>query len=344
MRVLVLGAGGNATSNYARAMRKAGHWTLGADPAPDMLPLSECDRTEILDRPDKLAQVNGLIDQYGIEVVHAQPDPEALWLAENAQDLNAATAVPQAMTIRLCQDKLAAASRLGELAPRSSSLSLLRLWLREHGTVWLRLRIGAGSSGALPTNDPVLVERWVNHWRQFGYEEDAWMVSEILPGRDLSWTGLYHHGHLVISVAKERLDLLGAARSPARVASTATRQIIVQRDDLNEVCEEAIRRVDQRAHGIFMVDARENADGEPKVTEINAGRFGTTMDFYAETGPNLCDIHATIAKGLIGQRIMTPLRDVHQIGAVQLRNTDCQPRVQHPEGITPTPAKSEAYV
>jgi hypothetical protein len=45
--------------------------------------------------------------------------------------------------------------------------------------------------------------------------------------------------------------------------------------------------VDPQATGVFCVDLKEDEDGRPLVTEINAGRFFTTSNFIAEAGANM---------------------------------------------------------
>jgi len=346
VRVLLLGAGGNAANNVARCLWAAGHFTVGADADPLTLRLSDCDRTVVLetlpaDGEAHLEELRMLIERHGIGFVHAQPDAEARFVAKHRRGrhgLGCPVAVPPAAIVARCQDKLACADALGGLAPATHSLdggrAAAEKALRRHGAVWLRPRRGSGSVGALPTSSAAMAEQWVAHWaarRGHGWEE--WTAAEVLPGRDLSWTGVYSYGRLVLSVAKERDRLLGAQRSPAGVSSTATVQRIVRRLDLNAVCEEAVRRVagEELPHGAMMVDAREDAGGRPRVTEINAGRFGTTVDFFQQTGPCLVDLLVEIGTG----RYDGPFerRDEHAVGAMQVRNTDCLPRVLAPADV-----------
>lgn len=49
----------------------------------------------------------------------------------------------------------------------------------------------------------------------------------------------------------------------------------------------SVRAVAKAPHGVFCVDMKENHAGEPKVTEINAGRFFTTSNFFAHAGLNM---------------------------------------------------------
>jgi len=348
MRILLLGAGGNAANNVARCLWAAGHFTVGADADPLMLRLSDCDRTVVLetlpgDGQAHLDELLQLVETHGIGFVHAQPDAEVRFVAERRRGhhgLRCPVAVPPAAIVARCQDKLVCAEALGGLAPATHALdngpAAVEKALRRHGAIWLRLRRGSGSVGALPTGSAAMAEAWVAHWAaRRGHDWGNWTAAEVLPGRDLSWTGVYSYGRLVISVAKERERLLGGHRSPAGVSSTATIQRIVRRVDLNAVCEEAVRRVagDELPHGVMMVDAREDAAGRPRVTEINAGRFGTTVDFWQQTGPCLAELLVEIGTGTYEGPYER--RDEHAVGALQVRNTDCLPRVLAPGGVEP---------
>ena len=49
--------------------------------------------------------------------------------------------------------------------------------------------------------------------------------------------------------------------------------------------------------GVYCVDMKESEEGVPKVTEINAGRFFTTSNFFAAAGLNMPDIYVQCAMG-----------------------------------------------
>src|SRR5205085_2688515 len=81
---------------------------------------------------------------------------------------NAANKVAPAAIVARCQDKLACAEALGGLAPATHALddgpTAVERALRRHGAIWLRLRRGSGSVGALPTGSATMAESWVAHW------------------------------------------------------------------------------------------------------------------------------------------------------------------------------------
>jgi len=326
---MVLGAGSNPGNNAVRCFCNEGHWTLGVDPDGVMLGLSDANKTaRITTSPGSgqksqahITELNRLIDYYGIDFVWAQPEQEVLFLAMHRKHLHAAVCVPNFHTVKVCQDKLRCAEKLGALAPDSGSWQDMADLFKRHGNrLWMRKRVGAGSTGALIVHSLSEAEAWARAWDA---PSGHWMFAEVLEGRDLSWTGVYDRGRLVISVQKERLALLGAKRSPADVASTATVQRIIYMPGWDTPMDNAIRMVDQRPHGVYMIDARGNAC--PRITEINAGRFGTTMDFFAACGPCLATIAMEVGTGTYDGEYGR--RGEHEVGATWLRNTDCVGRL-----------------
>lgn len=59
----------------------------------------------------------------------------------------------------------------------------------------------------------------------------------------------------------------------------------------------AVKAVTSTPHGVFGIDIKEDLNGIPKVTEINAGRFYTTSHFLARAGVNMPDMAFRAAQG-----------------------------------------------
>jgi carbamoyl-phosphate synthase large subunit len=93
---------------------------------------------------------------------------------------------------------------------------------------------------------------------------------------------------------------------------------------VDRIGEAAVRAVDAAAHGLYGVDLTHDADGVPNPTEINIGRFFTTILFFTRAGLNLPAIY--LALGLDGvrptlARRLNPLPD----GLVWVRGMDREP-------------------
>lgn len=300
MNVLVLGAGGPAGVNFTTTAYDCGHEAVACDTDPVALQLARGRHRYHL-RADRTAtELNALIARHDIDVVHAQPDVEVRWLSANQHLLNARTLLPGRAALFICADKYRTAQVAGPDAPATLPITNeteLEQAIRELGDAWMRVRTGAGSTGALPVTDPEIARAWMRHHRALGVTDDEWVVSERLPGKDLSWTGVYRDGELLAYGMKERLRHLGASRSPARVASTAALQVTIDRQDLHDVATRVIDQLQGVANGVLMVDAREDRYGRPRVTEINCGRFGTTSRHWHHAGCNLVNVYLNAAAG-----------------------------------------------
>lgn len=302
-RVLVTGAGGSAASNFVRSLRLADEdfHVVGVDVSPYHLELSPVDARYLVPRvddPGYLDALNELVDREQIEFVHAQPDPEVLALARRRDELRAATFLPSAETTELCQDKAAAAKRLAETglpAPQAVKVDgeeSLRTATAEivatYGKAWVRAIRGAGGRASLPVTSADQAVSWARYWVDMrGLDFADFMVSQFLPGREYAFQSLWNAGELLTSQARERLLYLYGHLTPSGQTSTPSLAKTVHRDDLNELAAACITAIDPQATGIFCVDLKEDAEGRPLLTEINAGRFFTTSNFLAEAGSNM---------------------------------------------------------
>lgn len=325
MNVLVLGSSGNAACNVARALIAAGHRVVGADPDDSLFPLfpGECSvKLESSLSPARVVELNAIVADYAIDCVVAQPEAEVEWLAEHGHAVDAWTCLPSASLVRLCRDKLATARALGDLAPWSGTEQAAHLRDQKDdflaGNVWVRARSGAGSHAATLTSSFAEFRAWTSFWSKKGVDM---MCAAALPGDDFSWTGVYDTGILVAEAQMRRLKLLGSSRGHS---STAQVQETTQRRDVRERAHHAILRVHDHCgelpNGAYKVDMREDAQGTPMVTEINAGRFGTTVDHYAAAGANLPDALIRIYSGDTDGGPW-PVRA--EAGVRWCRNTDC---------------------
>ncbi|MGQ9760004.1 MAG: hypothetical protein ACUVQ5_05505 [Candidatus Methanomethylicaceae archaeon] len=85
--------------------------------------------------------------------------------------------------------------------------------------------------------------------------------------------------------------------APSGITGTPSVAVTVDREDVDRIATDCILAIDDRPEGIFCVDLKENKDGKPCPTEINAGRFFTTSLFFAVAGLNLPYIYVKLAYG-----------------------------------------------
>jgi len=311
-RVLVTGAGGPAGANFIKSLRLSPEpfYILGADANPFHLELAEADAKHLLPRCDEsryIDELNRAIAENDVQFLHPQPDPEVAVISENRERIEARTFLPAKSTIRLCQDKIALAERLERRgvpvaksyrieAPGDLEEALEELLKLCPEAAWLRASKGAGGRASLPIRKARHGEMWIEYWEERrGIGWGDFMLCELLPGREFAFQSLWKDGELVTSQARERLEYLFGYLTPSGQSSSPTVARTVHREDVNDVATRAVLAVDKAATGIFCIDLKENVQGVPCVTEINAGRFFTTSNFYSEAGVNMPYIYVKLA-------------------------------------------------
>ncbi|MGH3080767.1 MAG: hypothetical protein ACRDNH_06475 [Gaiellaceae bacterium] len=141
-RILVTGAGGAAAANFVHSLRLAPEpfFAVGTDTSKFHLELAPVDERYLLPRADDplyLDELNAAVEAEGVQLVHPQPEQEVLALARNCERVGAATFLPRAEAIALCQDN--------RRSPRASPSGPSRAALRPP-TPWRRSRTPHGRS------------------------------------------------------------------------------------------------------------------------------------------------------------------------------------------------------
>lgn len=321
--ILVLGAAGPAGANFIDSLFEdhANYRIIAAD--SNRYHLSQVDLAQV-DKTYLLPQANheshwcalaSLIKEEGVEFIHAQPDPEVLKLSEYRQVLDGIgvrVLLPSEDALLRCADKMALTTSLqaagvpvanSYLVPQNQALVAAMTSLNQGRDVWaeklwLRARRGAGSRAAAPMRTPAQAAAWMDYWQEFkGISWDDFMISEFLPGREFAWQSIWKDGFLVSSVGRERLEYLFANLTVSGQSSSPTVARTVHDARVNQIATAAVEAIDKRPNGIYCVDLKENKQGIPCVTEINAGRFYTTSYFITLAGENMPKKYVDMAFG-----------------------------------------------
>ena len=312
-KILVTGAGGPAASNFIKSLRIAPEkfYIVGIDINYYHLELSDVDKAYILppvSSPDYLKPLNQLIKKEKIELVHPQPDVEVVFLSENREKVNTKIFLPLKETIRICQNKIETYEILkkkevpvGEsyfIKNEKDLKNALKKLSKNNKKVWLRAIKGAGSRASLPVKYFEHAKMWIDWWAKMkGISYGDFMLTEFLPGKEFAFQSLWKDGKLITSQARERIEYLFGNITPSGQTSTPSVARTVHRDDVNRIATNAIKAIDSKATGIFCVDLKENKKNIPCVTEINAGRFFTTSNFFSEAGLNMPYFYIKLAFG-----------------------------------------------
>jgi len=340
--VLITGAGGPLGVNLTRSIRRLGDRAprlIGTDANRWHLPLALTDVTYRIplasDRDGYAAALREIVDREQVDAILPTHPVEVRAMAE-LRDRGAldglGTALPRTPILEIADDKAATHARLdaaGVPVPRTRLLASrddLDAAFADYaadGPVWIR---GSGAPGlgiggaALPCREPGVARAWIDYHRGWG----KMAASEYLPGANLSWMAAFDRGRLIACGSRERLEYVLPHVSPSGITGAPAVSRTIARDDVATIGERAVRALDDAPHGVYFADLKEDSVGLPRVTEINAGRCGTTVEAYSEAGFNFPALLLAMARGLPLPAPADPYRAV-ETGVYWVRTLDCGP-------------------
>lgn len=290
-KILVTGAGGPAGVNFLMSLRIAPEkmFVVGTEANEYFFHLAPVDKKYLIPKATEanyIDELNEIIQKEGVGFIHAQPDIEVAIISEEREKLEANVFLPSKKTIRICQDKLKSAktwhkndipvARFLELRGESD---VNKSFEGFGSPIWIRARHGAGGRGSTPAYNKETALSWIRYWKSRNVDW-GFIAQEHLPGRNIGFHSLWKDGELVTSMARERLQYIYPRLAPSGVTGTPSVQRTIHDDTVNEIATKAVLSIDPNFNGIACVDLKENKDGVPCVTEINAGRMFTTSFFF----------------------------------------------------------------
>lgn len=306
----MLGAGGAAAIGFCRSLRDAGGYRLvGADSGEWGRYTHVC---------DELVDAESLIDAAEhVDFVHAQPDDEVMRLSWFRDGIAARTLLPSHAAVMTCRDKWLTWQRIVNHSPMTAGVSVPVTALYDTdnftGQVWTRPRAGAGGKGGVLHEDGRSAQAYLTEHGLWGKHT----IAEYLPGDTVTVTCLYRGGQLVASQGRERVAWTSGDRGSALVSRT------VKDREADLMAYRAVQAIDRVPNGVYGVDMTRRANGQPCVTEINAGRFFTTVEFFTRCGLNLPDLYVKAGLGTLD--IVRPILNPIEPGRLWVRSYDREP-------------------
>jgi len=334
--VLVTGAGGPIGVNLTRSLRMASRplHLIGTDCNPLHRPLAitdVCLPIPLATREGYLSRLTEIIEDYEVDLVIPTHPTEvrALSALRDRLPSRVKTFLPPHETILAGQDKFRSwelFTAAGVPVPRSIKISTpedIERAFDELGPppIWLR---GSGVPGSgigvasLPVKDVGVARAWVEHHEGWG----LFMASEFLPGDNLTYLCVWRDGKLWASQTRKRIEYVIPHVSPSGITGAPAVCHTVDRPEVDAIGEATVRAVCPKPHGIFFVDLKSDDQGQPRVTEINSGRFGTTMHFYTAAGYNFPELAVDLALGRLPDE---PVRNPVAEDTWWIRTLDCGP-------------------
>lgn len=345
-RILVTGAGGPGTVNLSRSllMMDPAPWILAVDASPYYIHLGLGHERALVprasDRDAYLDALAALCVEHRVDLIIPNNSLEIAVLAAAPERVPARLYLPAPAVLDTANSKWAShqvwrdagvpvpETRLLE-TPEDIERVFPELSRGGQEAVWVR---GAGIPGkgigvaSLPCRTPGQALEWVRYWDGFG----GMIASELLPGDNLTWMGLFEHGRLVTSQGRKRIAYVIPHVSPSGITGAPAISHTVSDPELNRLGELAVLTLDPAYHGVGFVDFKGDRAGRPRVTELNAGRFGTTHFFYTAAGANFPE---TLVRLALGQPVDVPLRDALPPDLFWIRTLDAGPVLTTREAI-----------
>jgi len=339
--VLVTGAGGPLGVNLTRSLRDAPETLrlIGTDANRWHLPLSICDETYLIpyarDAKGYESAMRDIVATEQVDVIIPTHPVEVRAMAglRDAHALDVGMVLPRTGVIELADSKALTYEQLRAadvpvpetmlLTDASDVERAFAQLKRGDEPVWIR---GAGTPGsgiggaALPCRSTTVACAWIEHYNGWG----QMAASEYLPGANLSWMALFNHGELLAAGCRERLEYVLPHIAPSGITGAPAVSRTVDRSDVAAVGARAVAAIDDAPHGVYFVDLKEDSAGGARVTEINAGRCGTTVRAYVEAGCNFPWLLAQLARGDDVAAPADPLAAV-EVDVYWVRTLDCGP-------------------
>lgn len=316
--ILLLGAGGNAGINFTKCVQKEGNRVFGVDMNKYYLDSCNADVTLNLDFDKKLEGILQIIEDYKIDMIHAQPDPEVKWLLSqpslskyifpHSKDL-----LEKFSNKMYCQSVWSKKHEFSTYSYLECCMNpnlFQEMSIKGGGKVWTRAIHGAGSKAALPVTSFQQAHDWINYWDSVkGINASDFMLCQYLPGKEYAVQTFWYEGQLIHSQQRERVAYFFGALMPSGQTSTPSVARITSDRDVYDTAYDAITSINPSPHGIYCVDLKRDIQNKVIPMEVNYGRFFTTSDFFAEVGVNT---PSTYVQAFIGNEISSSIEKVKE--------------------------------
>ncbi len=294
-RLLIAGAGTAASQNLLRSLKAAEPdlYVAGCHHDRFVLSLWPGDSSHLVPRltsPRFPEVLESIIQTEQIALVIPTSDPEVEVVSGVRDQISSACFLPDPAVIELCRDKCETTARLraaGIRAPETHAVTGLEaveaVFARFGGRtpLWCRPRTGTCARGGGAVRTPDQARRWIRMWHEMrGIRPAEFALCEYLPGREVLCQSLWQDGVLVLANTFERIAYFGADNIPSGVTSLSSLAKTVVDPRVVRVCAEAVRAIAPQASGAFSIDVKENEQGVPHITEINAGRLFMAMTAF----------------------------------------------------------------
>ncbi len=307
-KILVASAGGPASEGVIKSLQKVGHKIIGVGADPYDLAMSSADKKYLISYasdPGYQHDLLEIIQKEKPDLVHAQNDAEVFQISEFRDSVLPFSKLflPSKETIRICTNKYESFKKFqsaGLKVPKNifinskkdleESFRILRI--NKHEKIWIRSNdVSGGGKGSLPTNSLDFAREWIEHHNGWG----SFIAAEMLTSETVTWQSIWKDGELIVAQTRKRAGWVHGNRAVSGVTGVTRVGVTHSDPAIDYLAMKAIYAVDKRPNGIFGVDFALDENGTPNPTEINIGRFFTTILFFTTAGLNMPEIYINLA-------------------------------------------------
>lgn len=294
-RVLITSASNRLANGIIRGLRagKKPVHVIGVDSSRYHVHQSIADERYLVPRGNHdgyLEAIERIVEKTEAEIVWPTHDAEIFRLAQVAEFFPVPVMAPPADVVATCRDKFATYKVLeqkGVPAPLTIRIhnegEMRNVFDSMNGEIWLRPLSGAGAAGAYRPPSLKKACMWLDVYDGWG----KFTASEVLPSTgDHGWESFWKNGELI---AAQDMTRLVRGNTGMSIKGVKSRGVILRRapESVTTVAQMAVRAVMPQPNGIFRVDLLMDHDGKPRVTEIEAGKFGADgVCYWHEHGYN----------------------------------------------------------
>jgi predicted ATP-grasp superfamily ATP-dependent carboligase len=298
VRVQIGGVGGAPGNNVVSSLRASanGDYLIGQSSAPADLFLASVDEAHLVPEASNPAYNQALLallkrTQPSLLLVQHDFEVRAVSrLREHILAQGVAVPLPAQRTVEVCVDKHQSYeiwAKAGLPVPvtmlLNSRADLDEAIARFGPQVWLRAIEGGGGSGAIATDSAAFGSAWIDRFDGWG----AFTAASMLGRDSITWQSIWWQGELIVAQTRRRYEWAFSSRAPAGVTGVTRVAATVDDPEIDELARASILAIDATPHGVFGVDMTYSRDGSPNLTEINIGRFFTTIHFFTKAGLNM---------------------------------------------------------
>lgn len=286
--------------------------------------------------------IKNLIASEGIDMAFVQPESEVIgWghFYNTHGRFLCPVLIPPVELASILMDKsqMADALKGTEFIPRTIAISQSDPKISEVENeigfpCWIRAIKGSGGLGSLK----VLNTAHLKSWMLINRDIADFTVSEFLPGRHLATEMLYHNNEYIKGASLECVEYIMSSIAPSGVTGNTSFGRFINENKILEFCDSCIkyicRTLELEAHGVLSFDLKEDARGNPKVTEVNIRHMAYT-GVMAAVGFNLIEDTILILTKHSASEILRQPYFNYDKPYVFLRDVDSEPVILDSEAM-----------